>query len=206
MYNISPLWHEAVIAFCGPLFNLIAFFVVPYGLWANINLAMLIINLCPVLPLDGGRMVFSILAHLLDPLRAHKIMRILGNVFAIAFIIAGGVILFLSRFNASLLIIGGFLFCNAVMDDESGARLARSITGSKNKFDKKPILQVFELSAIESLPARKILSRLPVGRYCLISVISPLGKIVGRITETQLVSAVIQNGASIKLKEILKNS
>lgn len=49
-------FYELLVIICGPAVNLILYFI----LRDDINLALLIINLYPVLPLDGGRILYTI--------------------------------------------------------------------------------------------------------------------------------------------------
>lgn len=54
--NLSKI-KEFIVLLCGPLINLILFLV----LKDNINLILLLINIFPALPLDGGRMLKLVL-------------------------------------------------------------------------------------------------------------------------------------------------
>lgn len=52
--NKISKFYELLVIICGPAVNLILYLI----LKDDINLALLIINLYPVLPLDGGRIVY----------------------------------------------------------------------------------------------------------------------------------------------------
>lgn len=80
--------QEFWAAFAGPLTNLLLFLLIlPFalflrtkGLWycAFANLLLALINLFPIYPLDGGRMLSCILAPRLDPSARHKALQIIG--------------------------------------------------------------------------------------------------------------------------------
>lgn len=94
-------WEEFSIATAGPLSSFIAagFFFVIYQysqgiIWLNapasylmrINLALAIFNLIPGFPLDGGRILRSIIWAFSNQIKATKIAATTGQVFAYAFI------------------------------------------------------------------------------------------------------------------------
>lgn len=74
-YNnkLSP-FYEFLVIMCGPAVNLILYLI----LKDDINLALLLINLYPVLPLDGGRMV-----HLLS----EKVSKVISILFLFLLVI-----------------------------------------------------------------------------------------------------------------------
>jgi Zn-dependent protease len=73
-----------------------------------INVALVIFNMIPAFPMDGGRVLRGLLATRLGPVRATDISSTVGQVFAILFILGG----FLSQ-NFLLAIIGFFVFLGA---------------------------------------------------------------------------------------------
>jgi Zn-dependent protease/CBS domain-containing protein len=73
-----------------------------------INVALVIFNMIPAFPMDGGRVLRGLLATRLGPVRATNISSTVGQGFAILFILGG----FLSK-NFLLAIIGFFVFLGA---------------------------------------------------------------------------------------------
>lgn len=76
------------------------------------NLFIVIFNLIPAFPMDGGRLFRSALSMKMSRLKATRIARDIGQVFAVLFIIAG---LFLNPF---LIIIGFFVLLGAKGEHE----------------------------------------------------------------------------------------
>lgn len=68
--NKISKFYELLVIICGPAVNLILYLI----LKDDINLALLIINLYPVLPLDGGRIVY---------LLSEKISKVITIIFLI---------------------------------------------------------------------------------------------------------------------------
>lgn len=78
---------EFLISMAGPMFHLILlpFCMLHEGLF-TMNLAMLMVNLLPVLPLDGGRMMKSLLLYVLPVSKMNQICRkITGVVLCLLF-------------------------------------------------------------------------------------------------------------------------
>jgi Zn-dependent protease/CBS domain-containing protein len=72
-----------------------------------VNLFVVVFNLIPAFPMDGGRLLRAALSFKMDRLKATKHAKNAGQVFAVAFIIAGMFI------NPFLVIIGFFVFLGA---------------------------------------------------------------------------------------------
>ena len=74
----------------------------------TINVALVVFNMIPAFPMDGGRVLRGLLATRLGPVRATNISSTIGQGFAILFILVG----FLGQ-NFLLAIVGFFVFLGA---------------------------------------------------------------------------------------------
>ncbi len=128
--------HELVIALAGPAVNVVLalFFgvvqwigfgdLLPRGKQINlvdapqdyigylllINLALIIFNMIPAFPMDGGRVLRSLLTMWTsDRLKATRIASVVGQVFAVFFIVTG----VFTDYNFMLIFIGIFVFVMA---------------------------------------------------------------------------------------------
>ena len=117
---------EVKIALAGPILNLVVslFFVATWWIYpecyaftdviVGANLSMAIINLLPVYPLDGGRVVFASLGIKFGYEKAFKISRWIGCVFAIIILSLFVFIAINGKINLSLLFFCSFVFFGAI--------------------------------------------------------------------------------------------
>jgi stage IV sporulation protein FB len=115
--------QDIIIALAGPLVNLLLFFA-SYYIWYNyfpiqelstfcgINILLFLINILPVLPLDGGRALYSYLLLKYEITFAQNLFFWLSFFVSIALFILGCVIFIHTRYNLSLIIISLFLIFN----------------------------------------------------------------------------------------------
>lgn len=116
--------NQEIFAFlAGPLANLVAAGFCLLAQWlvsGNIdlygldimlvcNLAFAIINLYPVYPLDGGRVIYCLLEKHLSLKKAETISLIISYIFLVPLLIFGIMLIIYTGFNFSLLMIFGYL-------------------------------------------------------------------------------------------------
>lgn len=112
--------NDILVALCGPLVNYIIFatlyfnylafgnrLVMYYGL---LNLIVGIFNSLPVLGLDGGTILYSVLAKKSDSSRAMLIVKMVTFITAFLIILCAILLTVKGKFNLSVYIIGIYLF------------------------------------------------------------------------------------------------
>ncbi len=122
---------EIVLALAGPAVNA-AICVFLAGLWwffpsayaftdtiMYASLAMLIVNLLPAYPLDGGRVAKCVLSRFLSERTARVILRVTNIIFAAVLV----VFFFLSGYNVTLLFFALFLICSAIEKSPPAVRI-----------------------------------------------------------------------------------
>jgi Zn-dependent protease len=123
-------WHELVVAIAGPAVNVGIIIVLgalmyfgkglPLGmdilslesnsLLVNlllVNISLVVFNLIPAFPMDGGRILRSLLAMKLSKLKATKIAVRIGQAISIGFVVFGWF------YSPMLILIGIFIFMGA---------------------------------------------------------------------------------------------
>ncbi len=201
----NSLSHEFFIALSGPLFNFLMLFLFSEGILYDVNLAMLIINLFPIMPLDGGRMCYALLSLAKGPFMAIGLIKRISFFGGIFLILLGIYQAIFTGFNLSVLTSGAFLLFNAITDDSKIKIFKNSLTGERVKVKDTP-KKAFFLAAEESIFARKILEHLPAEKYTFLAVLDKKGRFSGLIGEEEIFRRINEEGALVKIGDILKKA
>lgn len=123
--NNLTLNQEIAVAIAGPIFNLLCvvlFIFLNFYFCSTImvyivilNGFMLFLNIMPIYPLDGGRIVYCLLYKFLSFETSGKIIRVINFCFLMFLGIVGIYIAYLTSFNLSLIVIFLFLFINIIL-------------------------------------------------------------------------------------------
>lgn len=136
-------WQEIVVAIAGPAVNVVIFLAIlagllatdfasswdaaPIGFWETllvVNLGLVVFNMLPAFPMDGGRVLRAVLALVLSYRRATFIASRIGMVMAVAIGLAGS---YLSG-NPVTLLVAAFVFWAAGMENRQVA-VVESVSG-----------------------------------------------------------------------------
>ena len=211
-HYIKEPYKEIFIALAGPAFNFFAASVchilirhhsldLTYIMW--LNLSMAILNLLPCLPLDGGRVVKALLTDNWGIVKAFNTMIRLTKIMTAA-ILAGAVLLLLySDFNFSLILIAAFLLANISAERRNLNIIAmKEMLQNKEKLKRDDINKVRTIAVFEDVSARILLKYFSYNYYYVIDVVDKDMKITNRVTETQLIDALITKGVRVKIKDV----
>lgn len=180
--------HEALMALAGPVTSL-ALGVLFLAAWwlarstrsfnlgfalfylGQLNIFLGIFNLLPAFPMDGGRILRSVLAGRLGRVRATRVAGIVGKVFAVLFGLLG-----LVTANFILVLIAFFVYLGA--EGESREVLTQSLLGRMRVRE----LMVARTSAVEAhAPLSEAAEHLRLERRRALPVVEH-GQVVGLIT------------------------
>jgi stage IV sporulation protein FB len=205
---------EIIIAITGPISNIIlaiigrvelAYNIFPSELiqfFITINLAMLVMNLLPILPLDGGRIMRAIFTMNFGTVKAYNFSIKVTRILSIAAIFTGITILIFTKFNFSLLIIGVFLLSNTLAERNSSSLIAmRGIIYTQSKVDN--IMRGNSIVAKNTESARKLLKNFSYNHYSVVSVLDERMNIGGVLTESQIIDGLVEKGSRVKLSELI---
>jgi stage IV sporulation protein FB len=215
-FSIDP-GVEAQIALAGPLTNLVlAGFVLfwqqfPFWNWAEAefflqcNLAMAVVNLLPVLPLDGGRILRARLARRTGYRPATEKIARLGKLVALV-CIAGAVVLLLRGLaNLNLLILGFFLYHAA--EKEQGMAIyvfMRALAAKKEELSREGVLPTEQLVARGETTLKQVLVHILPKRYHVVTLVADQGEITGTVTETDIVNGLLDYGLDASLQAVVR--
>ena len=157
-----------------------------------INISLVLFNLIPAFPMDGGRVLRAFLAMRMDYVRATQIAATIGQGMALWFVLIG---LF---GNASLLFIAFFIWIGA--SQEAG------MTQMKNAISGIPVGRAM-LTDYKSLSPRDTLARMSQlilsGSQHDFPVIDN-DRVIGVVTRDDFIMALTQHGEGIAISAIMK--
>ena len=120
----KPYRNDITVALFGPLSNLVLFFALYCNFlvfksqitlcYALINLLVALFNLLPVTGLDGGTVLYSVIAKRKGPDKASLTLKIITSVLAVAVFITAVTLTVRGKLNLSLYIIAVYLFTGVV--------------------------------------------------------------------------------------------
>ena len=200
---------EVLIAVSGPFSNLIMILVakffwesncqnINYLMFIIINWSVLLINLIPIPPLDGGRILRAILIKNAGLFKATKYVRRISRAFAVLICMAGITIIFITKGNPSLCIIGAFLIFSLVEEKKSSDILIMSeLLYEKEKFKNRALIPTATLTVNYNTPASKVIKRLNLSTFYIVYIVDDNLKIIKTATESDFVRAVKKKGYSV---------
>ncbi len=154
------------------------------------SLAIVLVNLLPVLPLDGGRLLHLLLSRVLPAHHAVKVLQAFGTVIGIALIgLNIAVSLKYGGWNLSLAFAGcSILYSTAAAVTTSKLRELRSFMDRKIALEQKGVQPCKVLCAMGDLPLHRLLRVLPVHQQVIFTVVEPGSmSLLGMIDENRLI-------------------
>lgn len=210
--------QEFFISIAGPLFNLavIVIFYFPlkhllgeavffhrpfstatwpltaaYLYW--INLVLAVFNLIPAFPMDGGRVLRSLLAQRIGYQRATKFAVNLGHIFALIFGYFG-----ITSFNIILIAIAVFIYIAA-----SNEELQVDLKETLKKFRVRDILARDFLTVKSDVPLAKLLEQMLHSHQEDFPVVDG-DEMVGFVTRHEIMRGVHTIGTQAEVKDIMR--
>ena len=116
----TPYFYDILIALAGPMANILctSLSAAAYSKTGSdfaaemtvFNTALCVFNLLPVKYFDGGRIIYSILAAIIDPITAEKIIEVFTVFFAVMIFFFGVYLFYKTKYNFTMLIAALWLF------------------------------------------------------------------------------------------------
>lgn len=205
-----PAGKVFLLSAAGPLCNLLSALLAfltaghsslyaPFILYfISLHIVMFLLNLVPVLPLDGGRMLLSILSLFFDRPRALRVLLVLGRILAVMLILFGFVSCLCGRMHFSFVLLGFYLLYAAAIEEKTGeSRYLAAFIARRVRFEKRRILPLQTLCAAASLPVFMLIPHLKPGAYHTVHVLREDSlDFLGTLREDDILSAVLDRSAA----------
>lgn len=209
---------EWIIAVVGPLSNLLligiafginVYYPIPsqwFTFFVQANAGMALFNLLPALPLDGGRILRSILVRKRGFKEATGTAVTVGQVIAVFLVLLGGVGVYLGQLNALVFVVMGFFVFFAAANERKAAAYVfmRYLTRKKQEIRLKRVLPVKELMATAESSIGEVFRQFQPPSYHLVWVIDLDGRILGFVDELALINALFDYGMDCKVGAVVR--
>ena len=204
----------------GPLFSLLGCLLSPWMLrsgmvafafaqqFARLSLLLLLVNLLPVLPLDGGRMLSPLLARFLPPNAVRRWLTAAG------LFVGGrlGLLAFVFAFRGQLVPLPCFaglylIYAAAKERRQAGTLYVTSLIARRQKLENGQTLPVEEMAASGMTPLRQVVSAMSPGKYHFVHILSPDGMtVLDTLSEKRFCDALLQNPSGLLCDFVSKKS
>lgn len=201
--------RRAVVYAAGPLasFALFLFFFIinqsDFHPWMRANLALCLVNLLPVYPLDGGQLLRLLLGNTWGVIRANRALCSFGQIMSILLILVGLVQLILFPYNVSLYCVGFYLY------KTSGSEYLnltyafyKKIFFGQSKLNEKKIMPVNVAVVHQNEPIKNIITWLRFDSFFMFHVTDGQ-KIIRRVTEDEIVRHISHCGLVGRVGDII---
>lgn len=211
--------EEAIIALAGPLSNFILIvltsLIIPKPEIQNNNIIQFFIitnatigifNLIPILPLDGGRIARGLIGNYLGLKRATYIIIRLGYIICLLLFVFSLYMaltykkeyIFLSYLSVYILI------SNRKEKERMDFIFTKNLVLKKKSLFNEGIMEVKHIIAIETVDIKSIFNEFTLEEYCIITVTDRIGKVIGSLSESEIIDAIIKYESNISLGELLE--
>ncbi|MDD4801798.1 MAG: M50 family metallopeptidase [Syntrophomonas sp.] len=204
--------REIYIALAGPLVSLslagIFYFLQPnyisayLPMFININLFLGLFNLCPALPLDGGRILRALLSTRIGYKKATVSAARVGKFIALGIIIYGSYLIYRQQMGLNYLIVGILLFWAAHRESKLLVfAFMRFLVKKKNDLANNGILPSQQIVSQPTTLLKKILESTRPTYYLTIMAVDDYGHLINIFTESEVIECYLDKGPSSTLKD-----
>lgn len=196
---ICRLSDEIILYLAGPCCNIVLasvslliyyFYPNPWlRFFYGSNILLFIMNMLPIVPLDGGIVLKKLLMYRVGYRTAGKIMTAVSAVIDTALFVLGAYVLYVTRFNYSVLFLAVFLFGNLFTQKEKyNVDYVKELMFYQNKSSKR-VRHHIESTDTDYRKAAKSFNS---GSYSVVYFLAPDGKIDRIMTETEIIEQILK--------------
>jgi Zn-dependent protease/CBS domain-containing protein len=207
--------QELLVAIAGPLVNVAIAILLAFGFGIGIsdlsnitddsaslaerlllvNVWLVLFNLIPAFPMDGGRVLRSLLAMGMGPQRATALAARIGQGFAFLFVLLG---LF---YNPFLMLIGVFIYFAAAGEEQQSA-----FAGFASRLKVGDAMEPSPALLTPETPLSQALDLLLSTPQRDFPVLDSAGRVIGIVDREAMLAGLRNHGADVPLRDIMRQS
>ena len=196
----GPLMNVALMELCLLLRPVVSFSYLDFFVLSN--LLIFLLNLCPALPLDGGVMVRAALLYGFGYLKSYRMMLSATRIVGVLFLLFGFLFLLVSKFNISLLVVGGFLLYN--LKDEQRNLLQMQRMMLSKEFDRTgQVIRVKNIGVMRHVTARYLMKYFGYNFICVAAVFDENMVKLGELSQQQLIDGLLHYGPDVTVGRLV---
>ncbi len=196
---ICRLSDELILYLAGPLCNILLaclslflyrFYPNPWlRFFYGCNIILFVMNMLPVTPLDGGIALKKLLMYRAGYKRAGRIMTAVSAIIGAGLFLLGAYVLYVTRFNYSVLFLSVFLLGNAFTQKEKyNVDYVKELMFYKDKHSPRVRHHIEN----EGADYRKTSEKFNSGAYSVVYFLDKRGKISKIMTETEIIDKILE--------------
>ena len=197
---VYSLADEIILYAAGPLSNIcMALISLPFvknAEWVRVfyiqNVALFVLNMLPVLPLDGGIILKKTAAYFVGGKAADNIMKFISVIIIVILSCIGGYLAYINNFNYSVCFLVLFLLCNIFTASEKyNIDFIRELMFYKEKGRRYNNQKVKTVLMEENSDPKTVASKFATGCYYVVFCVDKNGKISDILTETEILNRIL---------------
>ena len=219
-YSFKPEM-EAAVAMAGPMSNLVfaalgymvsstnGFHTPLIDFFIASNVILAGFNMLPALPLDGGRILRSLLVDRLGFTRATNVVIRASKIIGLAMIIGGAVGFAFGVINLNSCFIGLLILVSSGKtshEDELMNSGAVEILRRRVKLDNVKVIPSATFAVGADLSLQDVIKQITGSDFAIVNVMSKDSQLMGTLTESQLLEAAAEKGLDCCVGRIVKPS
>lgn len=170
------------------------------------NLTIGLFNMIPLLPLDGGRILRGIIGYYLGIKKATYIVVKIGYIICILLF---GIGIYLSLvYNIEYVFLNLLVIYVFVSNRKEKNRVdfifVKNLVFKKKSLFHEGIMDAKYIIAMEFIEIKKIFDEFTLEKYHVITVINTRGQVIGSLSESEVIDAIIKYESTMTLGNLIK--
>jgi len=178
----------------------------PPGIMLDVNVMLGLVNLLPVLPLDGGRIARANLSKSIGFKQATWAISALGRALAIVALLAGLILWYAGIPYPNLLVYAAFGYIFARTEQKSASITGFSILiRRKENMARQGIIHTQQMTAMHYISLERVANGFSSRHYSVVTILDDNMRQVGTLSEAEIVEQILAGNGRLSLGEALSH-